>query len=108
MSDATKPTLTEALKSLNGFDELALKERFGSAVLNLITDGDTIGSRALLWIRRINAGESKEAAYREVMTLTIDALDAEFSDDADFAGQEEDGSSSFVVTEAGKDFEPHA
>lgn len=99
-TDATeaKPTLVEALKGLSGFDELAIKQRFGVGLGNLLDDGTATAQRALLYVRLTRTEKNKDAAFNTVMNLPMGALDDEFSDTG-----EEDGSEENVFTDAGND-----
>lgn len=81
--DGLEPILAvEAVKSLTGFDEIAISQVFGKEFSEL---GQTMTVRALLFVTLRRNGASDSQAYRSAMTVSLGRLDGLFVKDEDAA-----------------------
>jgi hypothetical protein len=79
MSDQTtdrKPTVVEVVRSLTGFDELAIEAKFRAQVSDL--EGTKL-MRVLVFTLERRAGNDDKAAYGTAMRLTLGDIDEAFS-----------------------------
>lgn len=79
-----RPSVEEVMGSLNGYDEIAVEQRFGDL-------GQLSGMRivrALQFIRIRRGGRSDIDAHREAMLLTLGELKELFADETPEAAQE--------------------
>lgn len=95
-----KVTADEFLESMNGFDEIAIEQRFGDDVLNLAQKQPTRFTRALVFVLLRRDGKSDAEAYQSVMEMGLGAVQNYFADEEDEVMPEEPTSA------AGKDGSP--
>lgn len=78
--------------SMNGFDEIAIERVFGRGFKKL--DAGTLMGRAILFVQWRRDGMKDTAAYQKAMLLTIEEMEALFTeiDDEDDEGKAESGS----------------
>ena len=81
----TRPTLIEAFRSINGFDEIAVRQFFDGKDPAGLDGGAFARSIAFILLRR--DGEDDRNAYNRVMALTTGALDDMFRPDEDPEGK---------------------
>ncbi|WP_235739035.1 hypothetical protein [Nocardioides alcanivorans] len=97
----TAPTsdldLGDLLNSANGYEEIAVEQRFGADPYALLGTNVIKCMRAGVFIVHRRRGAKDADAYKAAMELTSEALNAFFPDDEDEPMPEE------PVTEAGKD-----
>lgn len=84
MADTTETTEVDdrldgnvLARSLTGFDQLAIRERFRAKVDDLAQD-DMMFARALLFIHLMRGGAKSADAYSQAMCLGLDELQARF------------------------------
>lgn len=85
-----KPTPQEVSESLTGFDEIAIKQKFGDTLKRLGDDDQTQFLRALVFVLRRRDDKSDAEAYHLAQSLTLGEVADEFSQDdaeADFGKQ---------------------
>lgn len=78
--------------SMNGFDEIAIERMFSRGFKKL--DAGTLMGRAILFVQWRRDGMKDTAAYQKAMLLTIEEMEALFTeiDDEDDEGKAESGS----------------
>jgi hypothetical protein len=79
--------MEQAARSLNGFEEIAVEGKFGRAFTDL--RGTTM-ARALLFVVEKRAGMNDTDAFRTVMLLSIEDLEARFAKPDPVEGLAED------------------
>lgn len=82
-AEDTRPTATEVLQSLTGYDEIAVEKAFGSPITTLANINRSTFGRALVFAIRLHAGDKHEPAKTYAMGLTIGEIDDHFADDDD-------------------------
>lgn len=87
-------TAVEAMKSLNGFDEIAIEKAFGKEFDDL-NGRDTI--RAIIFVLERRAGSTDKDAKQYAMSLPMGQLDEHFEPAAEEVDDDE------PETEAGKE-----
>lgn len=88
-------TANEIIDTLNGFEEIAISQKFGTDIDDLLTTRQSMGLRALAFT--VFAREDAKSAYKRAMTMTVKELAAFFPDEPEESMPEE------PVTDAGKD-----
>lgn len=74
---AARPTVTEVIQSLTGFDELAVEKWFKASVMDL---NATMTGRALVFVlERRNGAADDKAAYGTAMRLSLKDVDDRFT-----------------------------
>lgn len=79
--ETSKPSVEETFQSLTGFDELAIKDKFG---IENPADAETrpiIWTRALVFVLFKRAGQTTQAAYQTAMEVPVGELDSHFADE---------------------------
>lgn len=78
------------LESVNGFEDLDVKRKFGNKILRVseLEDDVTLG-RALVFVHQRRAPLDINAAYEAAMTLTIGQLQDYFADPDPIDGEDE-------------------
>lgn len=79
-------TADEVFDSLNGFDEIAITQRFGASIGALAKNGEAgifMFLRALAFIAERRAGKGDNDAYMAAMNLSTKEANAYFADPAD-------------------------
>lgn len=92
-SGTEAPELLDAdalAKSINGFDQIAIRQMFRERLDQLAADG-TMFMRALLFVLARRDGSSDQDAFRVAMSLPLDDVVGRFADAGD-AGEPEDES----------------
>ena len=85
-----KITANELSKSLTGFDEIAIKQKFGVSLNALIQYDQTQFLRALVFVLRRRDGKLDAEAFHIAQSLGLGDVQAEFGDEdaeADFEEQ---------------------
>lgn len=83
-------TAEEFLESLNGFDEIAISQRFGKTVTALANEGDQMTlARALVFVAKRRDGLNDGDSYQACMTLTLREVNEYFAVEPDEAMPEE-------------------
>ena len=67
-ADASKMNSEEMMRSLGGFEEIAIAQRFGSDLLQL---GGTMATRALVFVDLRRRGAKDSEAYKTAMDMTL-------------------------------------
>ena len=81
MSDNEKINADEVVRSLNGFEDIAIEKAFGVALLKM---DEMRASRALLFILKRRDGANDFDAYKGAMEVTFgDLMDTFETDDDD-------------------------
>lgn len=88
----------EFLKSLTGFEEIAIKQRFGVPVLAMEDDLATFG-RALVFVAEKRTGKNDHEAYQTAMSYTFAEVTSYFQTAPGEVAIDEDDPS----TDLGKD-----
>ena len=70
----SKQTADEIFESLNGYDEIAIAQQFGSVVGDLAQHNQSMFARALVFIIKRREGASDEAAKTAVMEMPVKEL----------------------------------
>lgn len=91
----TDVTVEEAVKSLNGFDEIAIEQKYGLE-LEALQEKPLKLMRALAFIIFRREGQDDAEALESSQTLTLGSLEEFFATDEDEVDPEE------PTTEAGK------
>lgn len=71
--EAPTQTLEELAESLNGWEELAVQQKFGFQIDDFEEQG-TLGIRALAFVEFKREGAKDPAAYKSAMDLTLREL----------------------------------
>lgn len=74
-----KPTPQEASESLTGFDEIAIKQKFGSPLKQLGDEDPTQFLRALVFVLRRRDGKADAEAFHLAQSMTLADVSAEFT-----------------------------
>lgn len=85
-----KPTPKEVSDSLTGFDEIAIKQKFGDPLKKLADDDQTQFLRALVFVIRRRDGKPDSEAFHIAQSITLGAISDEFRGEdaeADFGEQ---------------------
>ncbi|HEY1178609.1 MAG TPA: hypothetical protein VGF17_20840 [Phytomonospora sp.] len=80
MTTDSKPTYTESVEALTGFDEIAIAKKFGAQFDDL---QGSMNLRALVFIEQRRAGVDEKAAYDGVMSLPLRDVKDHFSAETD-------------------------
>lgn len=83
-------TITEAVESATGFDEIAVKQKFGTPLGELLERDRLQGLRAIVFIQARSEGKKDDEAYHAAQALPLSELKARFTEqdaEADFASQ---------------------
>lgn len=93
----TDLTQVEAIESLTGYDELAIKQKFGAPIGALFDESISTARRALVFAIYSRQDNGPKDAYKAAMNLTVGDLDRVFGEDEPEVMDDE------PVTESGKD-----
>lgn len=80
MTDDTRPTFTEAMFSLTGFDEIAIERSFKRDISKL-KEQPFQGMRAVAFVEERRKGMKDSEAYEFVMGLSIKDVSARYADE---------------------------
>ncbi len=98
-----KFSLVDEIRSLTGYEELKIDERFGHPIGDLLDVSLNRAGRAVLFIHGVRAGKKAGEAYKATMDLTIGDVSRLFqTDDED----EDDFDPDDPDTDQGKDDSP--
>lgn len=75
----SNPTPKEVSESLTGFDEIAVKQKFGAPPTTLAQEDQTQFMRALVFVLRRRDGKTDPEAFHLAQTMTIGELAEAFS-----------------------------
>jgi hypothetical protein len=75
---AKKPTPTEVSESLTGFDEIAIKQKFGVPIRKLAEEDQTQFLRALVFTLFRRDGQADPAAHHAAQSLTLTEVTEKF------------------------------
>ncbi len=78
MSTEELPSVEEVVKSLTGFDEIAIEQKFREDFTSL---SPTMTTRALVFILEKRAGAEDKDAYRTSMNMPLGDIQGRFSED---------------------------
>lgn len=93
-----RTTISEAIESLTGFEEIAIKKAFEDDVFALMNTGqETMAGRALIFIEKKREGLKDAEAKNAALSLTLKDVNAHFADEDEEVMPDE------PVTESGKD-----
>lgn len=95
-----KPTLSDTLNSLTGYEEDEIEHAFGNSVYNLIGPNFVKGNRALAYVLQRRAGKKGSEALKIAKSMTSGDLNDIFADDDE---DDDEVMPDEPVTEAGKD-----
>lgn len=88
---SSKPTPQEVAESLTGFDEIAIKQKFGMALKPLGDEDQTQFLRALVFVLRRRDGKQDAEAFHLAQSATLAEVSEEFQQpgaaDEDFEEQ---------------------
>lgn len=87
-----KPTPQEVAESLTGFDEIAIKQKFGSPLKQLGDEDQTQFLRALVFVLRRRDEKKDAEAYHIAQSMTLGEVSAEFTNPT----EEEQAEADFV------------
>lgn len=85
---ATEKTAEEVLDSLTGFDEMAIKQHFGSPISDLASDQSML-ARALVFVLRRRDGNSDDDARNQVLGMSLKEVLGYFSEESAESGKDE-------------------
>lgn len=77
MTSNDKRTAIECIELLNGFDELAIKTKFGAEFDDL---GGSMSMRALVFVDERRAGKSDSDAYKVAMSKPVKEIGEYFAE----------------------------
>lgn len=80
MTTDTKPTYTESVEALTGFDEIAIEKTFKHDLDSLRF---SMQLRALVFVASRRNGANDKDAYEQAMSLTVKDLNGSFSPEQD-------------------------
>lgn len=101
---ATKPTYSEAVDTLTGYEEIAIENQFGDEFFGLSI---VKRMRALAFVFEKREGLSDKDAKKKIMSLSQAAIGEYFSDEDDEDDEGDEDLGIEPVTDAGKgDVEP--
>lgn len=75
---SSKPTPQEVAESLTGFDEIAIKQKFGMALKPLGDEDQTQFLRALVFVLRRRDGKQDAEAFHLAQAATLSEVSAQF------------------------------
>lgn len=81
INETPKPSVEELFQSLTGFDELAIKDKFGIENPAEVEHRPIIWTRALVFIIFKRDGMNSQQAYQAAMETPSGILDSFFADD---------------------------
>jgi hypothetical protein len=84
----TDKTAEEVLDSLTGFDEMAIKQHFGSPISDLATDQSML-ARALVFVLRRRDGKSDDDSRNDVLAMSLKEVLGYFSEESQESGKDE-------------------
>lgn len=100
MTSTDLPTLEEALNSLTGWEEQAIKQKFHADFMDL---KNTATVRALVFVQFKREGHDDNTAWKLAQDLTVGQCDARFDTSEE---EDETDENDQPVTPAGKDGGP--
>lgn len=81
--DQAKPTATEVMLSLTGYDEIAIEQAFGDDISRIASTSVGKFGRALAFVLARRGGMKDSDAKKHILGLTRAEVDDLFADDAD-------------------------
>jgi len=96
-SNGHKPTVSDMLDSLTGFEEIAIVKHFDRNIFGLLDTDHTMAGRALVFTAKAREGKEARHAKTEAMAMTLKQVDDYFADDENDEAMPDE-----PVTEAGK------
>lgn len=81
--DQAKPTATDVMGSLTGFDEIAIEQAFGDDITRIAATSVGKFGRALGFVLARRDGMSDGDAKKHILGLTRSEVDELFADDED-------------------------
>lgn len=84
-------TAEEVADSLTGFDEMAIKQHFGSTLTNLAADQSML-ARALVFVLKRRDGATDDDARNDVLGMALKDVTAHFAAESDESGKDESSS----------------
>lgn len=81
-----KLSIVDGIRSLTGFEEVKIQERFGKPIGELLDISLNFAGRALLFIEGVRSHGNDADAYKRAMSLTIGEVNERFQtedEDAD-------------------------
>ena len=76
-ADSAKPTVEDSVNSLTGFDEIAVRKRFGAELSDLSA---TMMMRALVYILNLRESKDEPAAFNAAMKMPLGDIQNVFAD----------------------------
>lgn len=83
-------SISEAVESATGFDELAVKQKFGTPLGELLERDRLQGLRAIVFIQTRRDGKKDDEAYHIAQSLPLSDLKARFAEQDPEGDPEED------------------
>lgn len=80
MSDS-KPKVLDTIRSMTGFDEIAVEQRFHKNIQDI--ESESMMARALIFVLERRNGKDDKTAYGEAMRLTVGDLQSYFEKEDD-------------------------
>jgi hypothetical protein len=84
-------TAEEVLESLTGFDEMAIKQHFGSTVSDLAGDQTMLG-RGLVFVLKRRDGLNDDDARNAALGMPLKDITSYFADESEESGKDEPSS----------------
>lgn len=80
---AAQKAVQEAIKSMTGFDEIAVKQKFGTPIVELLQGDQLQGLRAILFVEFRRDGKKDDEAFHRAQEISISEVNERIGGKAD-------------------------